>query len=222
MIRFKNVSVSFGNFNVLHDVTFSVKEGDFLHIIGPNGSGKSTLVKLLAGLITPSSGNIEVAQVNMGYLPQKINSKPFFPMTVNEVIYSGLKSPKLIASKSEKELIKKWLEVMEIEDLNHRSMNYLSGGQQQRVFLIRALISEPKLLILDEPTSALDPHFREKFLKMLYEMQLDKHMTVIHVTHDLTDTVKENANIMYIDQCIKFFGKYKDYHDYEHKECRHD
>lgn len=221
MITFDHVSVSFGHFNVLQDVTFSVKEGDFLHVIGPNGSGKTTLVRLLAGLLEPSKGSIEIAKVDAGYLPQKLNAKPYFPMTVKEVIYSGFKQPKLIPSASDIALIKTWLERMEIPELYDRSMKFLSGGQQQRVFLIRALISEPKLLILDEPTSALDPSFREKFLHMLYEMQQDKHMTVVHVTHDLTDTVKEHSNILYVDQCIKFFGRYQDYTHYEHKECQH-
>ena len=112
IITFKQVSVSFGNFNVLHDVTFSVKEGDFLHIIGPNGSGKSTLIRLLTGLLKPSSGQIDIQSVHMGYLPQKLNTKAFFPMTVNEVIYSGFKNPKLKPSKTDLELIKDWLTKM--------------------------------------------------------------------------------------------------------------
>jgi len=98
---------------------------------------------------------------------------------------------------------------------------FLSGGQQQRVFLIRALISDPDLLILDEPTSALDPSFREKFYHMLYEMQQQKNMTIIHITHDLTDAVKDNCLTMYVDQTVKFFGTYRDFHEFEHKGHHH-
>ena len=221
MIKYQDVSVSFGKFNVLNHITFEVKPGDFMHIVGPNGSGKTTLVKLLVGLLKPTSGNISLSAKQMGYLPQKLNTKQNLPMTVREVIYSGFKKQKLIPSKKDCKLIDEWLERMEIPYLRHASMQYLSGGQQQRVYLIRALISEPELLILDEPTSALDPSFREKFYHLLYHLQQEKKTTIIHVTHDLTDAVKENCKIMYVDQTIRFKGTYNDFHAFEHRGHHH-
>ncbi|PKK96403.1 MAG: hypothetical protein CVV58_06540 [Tenericutes bacterium HGW-Tenericutes-3] len=222
MINFKDVAVSFGKFNVLHHINFEINKGDFLHIIGPNGSGKTTLVKLLVGLLKPTNGQISIDNdTHMGYLPQKLNSKQNLPMTVKEVIYSGFRNQKLIPSKKEIELIKSWLDQMEIPQLLNSSMLYLSGGQQQRVFLIRALVSNPDLLILDEPTSALDPSFREKFYHFLYKMQQEKNMTIVHITHDLTDAVKDNCLTMYVDQTIKFFGNYRDFHEFEHKGHHH-
>jgi len=194
MITYQDVSVSFGKFNVLHDINFHLDKGDFLHIIGPNGSGKTTLVKLLVGLLKPTSGFIFINNdLQMGYLPQKLNSKTNLPMTVCEVIYSGFKKQRLVPTKADVKLIESWLITMEIPQLIHSSMLYLSGGQQQRVFLIRALISNPDLLILDEPTSALDPSFREKFYHLLYELQQNKGMTIIHVTHDLRMLLKKIA-----------------------------
>ncbi|MCF7930127.1 MAG: ATP-binding cassette domain-containing protein [Acholeplasmataceae bacterium] len=199
-----------------------MEKGDFLHIIGPNGSGKTTLVKLLIGLLKPTSGKISIDEtVHMGYLPQKMNTKANLPMTVLEVIYSGFRKQSIFISKTDIDLIKYWLDKMEIPQLIHSSMMFLSGGQQQRVFLIRALISDPDLLILDEPTSALDPSFREKFYHMLYEMQQQKNMTIIHITHDLTDAVKDNCLTMYVDQTVKFFGTYRDFHEFEHKGHHH-
>ena len=221
MISYEGVSVSFGKFNVLQNNSFTIKPGDFMHIVGPNGSGKTTLVKLLVGLLKPTSGTIKVHAERMGYLPQKLNTKQNFPMTVKEVIYSGLKKQSLIPSKKDCELINFWLNKMEISELGNQSMQYLSGGQQQRVFLIRALISEPDLLILDEPTSALDPSFREKFYHLLYELQQEKKTTIVHVTHDLTDAVKENCRIMYVDQNIRFNGTYNEFHEYEHRGHHH-
>ncbi len=222
MVNYKDVSVSFGKFNVLSNINFEVNKGDFLHIIGPNGSGKTTLVKLLVGLLKPTNGEILIDQnIQMGYLPQKMNTKTNLPITVQEVIYSGLRKQKLIPTKKDIELIKYWLEKMEISQLLDSSMIFLSGGQQQRVYLIRALISEPDLLILDEPTSALDPSFREKFYHMLYEMQIEKKMTIIHITHDLTDAVKDQCLTMYVDQTIKFFGTYRDFHEFEHQGHHH-
>jgi zinc transport system ATP-binding protein len=114
-----------------------------------------------------------------------------------------------------------WLNKMEIPQLLDSSMSYLSGGQQQRVFLIRALIGEPDLLILDEPTSALDPSFREKFYLLLTDLQQASKITIINVTHDLTDVVKDDVKIMYVDQKIKFYGKYKDFHEFEHRGHSH-
>ncbi len=221
MIIYDDVSVSFGKFNVLNHITFDIKPGDFMHIVGPNGSGKTTLVKLLVGLLKPTSGSIKVNTTQMGYLPQKLNTKQNFPMTVREVIYSGLRKQSLIPSKKDCELINTWLEKMEIPNLGNQSMQYLSGGQQQRVFLIRALISEPDLLILDEPTSALDPSFREKFYQLLYELQQDKQTTIVHVTHDLTDAVKDNCRIMYVDQNIRFQGTYQEFSEFEHRGHHH-
>jgi zinc transport system ATP-binding protein len=221
MISYRNVSVTFGKFNVLNNINFEIKRGDFLHIVGPNGSGKTTLVRLLVGLLKQTSGEIFIEDVNMGYLPQKIHTKTNIPMTVREVIYSGFKNQKLKPSKKDCELIKNWLDLMEIPQLFNESMQFLSGGQQQRVLLIRALISEPELLILDEPTSALDPSFREKFYHMLYKLQQEKNMTIIHVTHDLTDAVKKDCLTMYVDQSIKFFGHYKDFHEFEHRGHHH-
>lgn len=222
MIEYKNVGVSFGKFNVLSNVNFHIEKGDFFHIVGPNGSGKTTLVKTLVGLLKQNEGTIDINTKNMGYLPQKLNLKNLIPMTVQEVIYSGFKKPKLFPSESDCNLIKTWLKKMEIEDLFGHSMNYLSGGQQQRVYLIRALISEPDVLILDEPTSALDPSFREKFYALLYDIQTNHHTTIIHVTHDLTDAVKENCTIMYVDQTIKFIGSYEAFNKFEHRGHHHD
>ncbi len=222
MIKYQEVSVLYGNFIALKKITFELKKGSFLHIIGPNGSGKTTLLKLLTGALKPSKGQIIIDKtIHMGYLPQKITIKTNFPMTVKEVIYSGFKKQRLIPRQTEISLIKKWLQKMEIPQLYNASISRLSGGQQQRVFIIRALISNPDLIILDEPTSALDPEFRQKFYQLLSELQKNHKTTIIYVTHDLTDAVKDDCLTMYIDQDIKFFGPYKDYYEFEHRGCDH-
>ncbi|MDY0338463.1 MAG: ATP-binding cassette domain-containing protein, partial [Acholeplasmataceae bacterium] len=101
MIKYENIDVTFGKFNILKDVSFTLKKGEMLHIIGPNGSGKTTLVKMLVGLLEPTSGKIENHATQMGYLPQKLNTKLNLPMTVREVIYSGIKNQKLKPSKAD-------------------------------------------------------------------------------------------------------------------------
>ncbi|WP_162140121.1 metal ABC transporter ATP-binding protein [Haploplasma axanthum] len=213
-----NLTVRFGKYEALKDVSFSLKKGDFLNVIGPNGSGKTTLIEVLTNLTTPSSGSITINEKKVGYLPQKLQTKKNFPITVKEVIYGGLDK---IEKESTDNEIKKWLEIMNISHLINENMSILSGGQQQRVYIIRALISNPDLLILDEPTSALDPEFREGFYLFLNSLQKERNMTIINVTHDLSDTLKDNSLILYIDQEVKFFGESKEFKEFEHRGHKH-
>lgn len=221
MIVFENVTVKFGSFEALRNLNFQIKKGDFMHIIGPNGSGKTTLVKLLVGLLNPSEGNIKRTPCTMGYLPQKMNINQKLPLTVSEIIYSGFSHPKIHPSKDEIALMKHWLDRLEIGDLYNEPIRYLSGGQQQRVYIIRALISNPCLIVLDEPTSALDPAFREKFYELMEEIHQQRDATIINVTHDLTDAAREGHCTMYVDQEIRFCGSYDEYSKFEHEGHHH-
>jgi zinc transport system ATP-binding protein len=223
LIKLKNVSVKFGDYDVLKDVNFSLEKGEFLNIVGPNGSGKTTLVKVISGLIKPNKGSLTHKCKQMGYLPQKMVNRSEFPITVKEVIEGG----NLVAIKADKaayqESLAKWLDKMEITHLINRSMQRLSGGQQQRVYLVRALVSNPELLILDEPTSALDPTFRSKFQKILSDLHKKDKKTIINITHDLDDVVDLNSKVLYIDQSVKFFGSVKTYRNkFGLKEHHHD
>ena len=104
----------------------------------------------------------------------------------------------------------------------HEKLSHLSGGQLQRIYLIRSLISNPDVLILDEPASALDPHFREYFYELIKSLRKSNNLTIIHITHDLTDVILENSLVMYVDQEIKFFGTYIDFNKFEHEGHNHD
>ncbi len=210
VLNLSNVTVDFGDVVALKDVTLEINEGMLLYVVGPNGSGKTTFIRLLTNLLSPTSGEITRGHSHLGYLPQKMNQNPNFPITVEEVIYSGFKKQRLFISKTEQKLIADWLVKMKIDDLAKKPMNYLSGGQQQRVYLIRALISDPDFIILDEPTSALDPSFRTYF----NEIVMDLHhagKTIIFVTHDLHDTLCDCAHVLYIDQEVRFYGTYPDF-----------
>lgn len=217
VIELKNVSVDFGDVVALKNINLDIKKGMLLYVIGPNGSGKTTFIRLLTNLLNPSRGEIVRSDDRLGYLPQKLNQNPSFPITVEEVIYSGFPKQSLIISKESSDLINKWLEKMLIPSLRKKPMSQLSGGQQQRVYLIRALISEPETIILDEPTSALDPSFRTYFNEII--MDLHHHgKTIIFVTHDLHDTLCDCAHVVYIDQNIRFFGKYPEFREKEHSD----
>lgn len=210
LIEFTDASVSFGTLLALKDISLTIDKNDFLYIIGPNGSGKTTLVKLLAGLVKPTSGFVKRCDQSCGYLPQMINQRHNFPITVKEVIYSGFKKQSLFMNKEDQDKIRNWLKKMNIGHLENKLMFNLSGGQQQRVLLVRALINEPELLILDEPTSALDPEFRDHFYTIIKEVH-QKGTTVLFITHDLEKPIFESVKILEIDQTIQFYGTYENY-----------
>jgi zinc transport system ATP-binding protein len=220
LLTVNNLTVSFGNYTALKNINFTVNEGDYISIVGPNGAGKSTLIKALLGLIKIDQGQIHQEGNNknfFGYLPQRaFTHDRLFPATVKEVISTGLlvnkRFPMFINAKDQ-ERIDEQLEKLHILELKNRKIGTLSGGQQQRVFLARALISNPKVLILDEPTSALDPDFRNNFYEILEELNLKHQVTILHITHDVGRHMKCENKILYIDKEVIYFGNYHDYLD---------
>lgn len=212
MIKYQNVNLTIDNIDILKDINLELEKGDIIHILGPNGGGKTTLIKILTGLLKPTSGKVLVEVKNVGYLPQHLQAKKAFPATVFEVIYSGFKKQHLIPSKNQIKIIDEWLEKMNMSNFKYKNIGDLSGGERQRVYLIRALINDPDLLILDEPTSALDPNFRQVFYKIIDSLN-QKGTTIINITHDLDPNYLScNHHVLYVDRMIKFDGKYCDYH----------
>ncbi len=169
LIDIQNVSFQYDYTQVLKNISLRVEQGDFLALLGPNGSGKSTLLKIILGLLKPLSGEVQLFGESsatfkhrewIGYVSQKSNAfNSGFPATVQEVVKSGL-TKKLGLFKrpgrNAKEQVEEALKAVGMDAFMHRNIGELSGGQQQRVFIARALVSDPKLLILDEPTVGID------------------------------------------------------------------
>ena len=191
ILEVSNVSAGYGSEIVLKNVSIEVFENDFIGVIGPNGGGKTTFLKLLLGQLQPMQGAILHFPLNegetlFGYLPQVSNVDKKFPITVQEVVLSGLLSPKRFFgshTKSNKHKAAQLMEMAGVAHLAHKSIGELSGGQLQRTFLCRALIADPRLLVLDEPNTFVD----NKFEKELYELlkELNKQMAIIMVSHDV-------------------------------------
>jgi zinc transport system ATP-binding protein len=185
------VSVGYEDELILREVNFTISDFDFIGVIGPNGGGKTTLLKLLLGEIKPLKGSItyfpmSANEAMFGYLPQVTSIDKKFPISVMDVVLSGLLGRKGIGGRFnpiDKRMAIDMLQRMGIENLKDKAIGELSGGQLQRVFLCRALISHPRLLILDEPNTFVD----NKFEKELYELlqELNKEMAIIMVSHDL-------------------------------------
>lgn len=188
ILTLKKVSASYSTKPVLKDVSFEIHAEDFIGIIGPNGGGKTTLLKLILGLMKPGSGSIhrQIERHDIGYLPQVNQFDEQFPITVNNVVLSGLykgfaigKSP-IDDSAGKVESI---LDSVGILGLRNRPIGALSGGELQRTMLARAIISSPKLLILDEPNTYVDNLFEQELYRILGE--LNKNMAILLVSHDI-------------------------------------
>ncbi|MCX7857329.1 MAG: metal ABC transporter ATP-binding protein [Deltaproteobacteria bacterium] len=219
VVSVEDVHFRYNSEDVLKDVSFELRKGEYLGIVGPNGSGKTTLLKIMLGYFKPTSGKVEIFGESpwtlkrkdlIGYLPQVTPVRSLiFPATVKDVVLMGLLSKKRfprVITKKDVERAEEILSVMRIIDLKNRHVGELSGGERQKVFLCRALIHEPSLLVLDEPVTALDPESREEFYRILMELNREKEITIIMVTHDMGEIGNYATKLLYLDRKVVFFG----------------
>ncbi len=189
LIEIKNLSAGYDDQVVLENISMDVFSGDFIGVIGPNGGGKTTLIKTILGLIKPMSGemNLLISKKNIGYLPQVNQIDKRFPISVIDVVRSGKANNALLSSfhsqNTEIEKAEKLLTEMGILALRNKSIGELSGGQMQRAFLCRALMNDPKLLVLDEPGTYVDNNFEGELYLRLKE--LNEKMAIILISHDV-------------------------------------
>jgi manganese/iron transport system ATP-binding protein len=193
-IDFNNVTVLYNNRPALDNVSVSIPHGQHVAVVGPNGAGKSTLFKVLVGLVSPDSGNIQIHAQPIGghpycvaYVPQREEVDLRFPITVKEVImmgryrnYGPIKKPAPV----DHEMVNLAMKRLSIEKLAKSALNELSGGQLQRVFLARAIAQEPHILLMDEPFNGVDLSTQEATFQLLAELK-NQDVTVLVSTHDL-------------------------------------
>ena len=211
LVEIKNLTVKYPDVKALDDVSFSVKEGDFLGIIGPNGAGKSTLFASMLGLNTKYQGIIKFFGQDIrkskdylkeiGYVPQKPIFEKNFPATVKDIVHMSLRK------ESNEKKIDEILQQLWIHELGNKRIGELSGGQQQRVFIAKALINDPKILILDEPVTGIDQQSIELFYSILRELNSKQKITIIWSSHDL-DAVNQLANhVACLNRTLFFHGE---------------
>lgn len=200
--------------DILQNINFNVKRGEYVAVIGPNGGGKSTLMKLLLGLIAPTKGDISIfGQKNgyakdgkIGYVAQQASQiDRNFPITVSEVVNLGTSSrDSLFGSKNNQKAshIEKIMEKMGIADLKNRRIAKLSGGQIQRVMIARALVSRPQILILDEPNTGVDRESQRKFYELLKNLNREENITILFVTHDLGVIADDVNSVLCINRTL--------------------
>jgi manganese/iron transport system ATP-binding protein len=192
-LRVSNLCFRYGNVNALEDITFEVKVGERLAIVGPNGAGKSTLFKIIAGVIKPTEGLVQVygyepsGHICIAYVPQRNNVDWSFPVNAADVVMMGRISkigPLRWPSAQDWKTVRQALELVKMDTLAKRQINELSGGQQQRIFVARALAQEAELILMDEPFTGLDLTTQEDIFQILDTLQ-ERKVTVMVALHDL-------------------------------------
>lgn len=193
LIKLSNVYFKYDEDWILENVNLNIKEKEFLGIVGPNGGGKTTLLKIILGLLKPSSGTVNVSGV-MSYVPQHLMFEKNFPISVTDVVLMGLVDRLehgIYHCKSNKEKVIKALERLNISDLALKKFGELSGGQRQRVLIARAIINDPDILILDEPTANIDKLAQENVQELL--KTLNRTVTILMVSHQF-DFITSDVN----------------------------
>lgn len=212
LITLEHLSAAYDGVSVLHDVCLTIGERDFLGVIGPNGGGKTTLMKLILGLMKPSSGAVRyfrdgqpVPSIRMGYLPQYSSIDRKFPISVCEVVQSGLGSEVGIFGRytsAQRDVVAQTIHRVGLEGLEHRSLGELSGGQLQRALIGRALVSKPDVVVLDEPTTYLDRHFEAGLYELLAEV--NRQCAVILVSHDIASVLRSASSIACVNGTLHY------------------
>lgn len=207
----EKVSVQYENIVALDSVSLEIQEGEFVGIIGPNGAGKSTFLKAVLGM-TPYKGKISIfgkkveeGKKYIGYVPQNSGGATWnFPVTVFEIVASGLSAERFWTPIfwNVRGQVQEALEKVEMWHRQKESFLSLSGGQKQRVLIARALIRNPKILLLDEPLSGIDIPAQKKFYALLSSLHKEHGKTIVLVSHDIETVVRKAEKVFCLDQTI--------------------
>lgn len=210
VLEVENLKVSYSNHTALENINLKINEGDYVCLVGENGSGKSTLVKTIVGLLKPDEGNVflNISLNEVAYLSQMNLKDLDFPATAKEIIMSGTQKHGKFPfyTKKDKNIYEKVIKQLKIEELQNKRIGDLSGGQKQRILIARALIREPKLLILDEPATGLDYNITKELYKILENQNKENKMTIIMATHDLDELNEIKPRIIYLAKTVKYDG----------------
>lgn len=209
LLEIKNLNVAFGSVKAVSDFSIGVKNGEFFCILGPSGCGKSSLLHALAGVVSPTSGEIILAGTDITYFePQKRDINTVFQryalfnhLSVFENVAFGLRV-KSLPKEETRERVSEALTMVKLADLSQRKPLELSGGQMQRLAIARAIVNRPKLLLLDEPSSALDKVLKEDLLLELKSWQREANLTIMCVTHDQDVAISLADRLTIMDEGI--------------------
>jgi zinc/manganese transport system ATP-binding protein len=207
------VSVRLGGREVLHDVRFAIKPGEFVGLIGSNGAGKTTLLRAILGLLPPSAGKIracgrqrgqrgaEKGSAGVGYVPQKIQLDPDMPLRARDLVGLGLDGQRFgipLPSRSRRKLVDEMLRAVDAEHIGSARVGNLSGGEQQRILIAHALISRPGLLLLDEPLANLDIASEQEVVALLGRIAKEQQISVLISAHEMNPLLPYMDRVVYM------------------------
>ena len=209
IIELKDIAVSFDGEPVLKHLDLSISDGEFVTLLGPSGCGKTTTLRIIAGFITPDSGDVF-------FDGKRVNDVPPYKRTVNTIfqryalfphlnVYENVAFGMRVQKKSNdeiKETVTRMLELVNLKGFEKRSVAKLSGGQQQRVAIARALANNPRVLLLDEPLAALDLKLRKDMQTELKNIQKSLGISFIYVTHDQEEALSMSDTVVVMDNGV--------------------
>jgi zinc/manganese transport system ATP-binding protein len=208
LLTLDDIGVRFGGRQVLSDVSFTLRKGEFAGLIGPNGAGKTTLLRVILGLLQPSRGKVLVdgeqhlrSKQLIGYVPQKLVIDPDMPLRARDVVSLGLDGNKLgfsFPSRQRRALIDAALADVGADKFADHRVGELSGGEQQRVLIAHALIGRPRLLLLDEPLANLDLKSEQEIVALLGKLARKHEIGVLLSAHDMNPLLHVMDRIVYV------------------------
>lgn len=206
IVEVRNLTKRFGGFTAVNNISFDINEGEILGLLGPNGAGKTTSIHMLLGLITPSSGTInmfglDLAQHRETILQQVNFSSTYISMPFSLTVEENLKViARLYSLQNIQRRIDDIIEKLEMGDIQHKLTRKLSSGQMSRLTLAKALMTKPKVLFLDEPTASLDPDIVNKIKGFLKEYQRTEGLTILYTSHNMREMEEMSNRIIFLQQ----------------------
>ncbi len=217
LLRLDGISVRLSGREILNDVSFAIRPGEFTGLIGPNGAGKTTILRVILGLQPPSSGTVTVAGAEpgrpgprtwrrhrgpvVGYVPQKLLIEPDMPLRVRDVVALGIDGNRLgipFPSRARRDLVAETLRAVGADGYANARVGELSGGEQQRVMIAQALISSPALLLLDEPLANLDIRSAQGIVAVLARLAHEQGIAILISAHDMNPLAQVMDRIVYV------------------------
>lgn len=205
-LQVRGLTKRFGQFSAVDDISFSVKEGEIVGFLGPNGAGKTTTIQMLLGITTPTTGTITYFGKDFFHYPQEALAKMNFTSAFNtlqgrnSVWENMIVFSYLYGVKNPEPKIKKLVEQFNMGEYVHKRYWDLSTGQRTRANFMKALLNDPKLLLMDEPTASLDPDIADKTLSYIEELRKERSVTILYTSHNMSEVTRICDRVIFLDR----------------------
>lgn len=206
VLQVKNLTKRFGSFTAVDNISFELREGEVLGLLGPNGAGKTTTIQILLGITTPNSGEIRYFEKDFSQnrqdCLQMINyTSAFNTLQSRTTVWENLfVFANLYLIDKPKKKIMELVEYFEIKDLLDSQYKYLSSGEKTRVNFIKALLNDPKIILMDEPTASLDPDIADKTLSLIEQIKKDRKISILYTSHNMNEIDRICDRVIFLSQ----------------------